>query len=202
MPSSFCFRLSVECFQLFSLFLEKLSKVPKLVWRLLWAWYGLREDVVNCNRETESKDVVLFLLYGLEWACSMFVRETRWALEGQSRFVLLMTFELYRHCWKCPEERLQLRNAFPLSDAALYSRAGTKEVIPSHMCVSVLLVVKCWSINTGPGRNVCLSDCVGEDIAIPAIVLHNKFLLPLFPSLSLSLPPTNYLNMIYYCEQL
>lgn len=53
--------------------------------------------MVNCNRETESKDVVLFLLYGLEWACSMFVRETRRALEGQSRFVLLMTFELYRH---------------------------------------------------------------------------------------------------------
>lgn len=197
MPSSFCFRLSVESFQLFSLFLEKLSKVPRLVWRLLWASYALREDMVNCNREIESNIFVLFLLYGfcasrgLEWACSVFVRETRRALEGQSRFVLLMTFELYRHCWKCPEERLHLRNAFPLSDAAsLYSRAGTEEAIHSHMCVSVLLVVKCWIINTGPGRTVCLSDCVGEDIAFPAIVLRNKFLLPLFPSLSLSLPPT------------
>jgi len=43
---------------------------------------------------------------GLEWACSVFVRDSRRALEGPSRFVLLMTIELYRHCWKHPEERM------------------------------------------------------------------------------------------------
>lgn len=55
------------------------------------------------------------------------------------------------------------------------------------MCVSVLLVVKCWIINTGPGRTVCLSDYVGEDIAFPAIVLRSKFLLPIILSLSVTL---------------
>lgn len=196
----------VDDFQLIFLFSEKLSKVPRLV----WASSTLQDDTVNYNRKLLS-----FLCFygfcaswGLEWACSVSVRDSRRALEGLSRFVLLISIELYRHCWKHPEERMHLRNAFLFSDAAfLYSREGTEEVIHSHMCVSVLLVVKCWIINTGPGRTVCLSDYVGEDIAFPAIILHNKFLLPIILSLSLSFSLSlftshlNSLNMIYYCER-
>lgn len=129
-------------------------------------FFGMKSNIIGKQNRKMLFSLCFYgfcASWGLEWACSVSVRDTRRALEGSSRFVLLMTNELYRHCWKHPEERMHLRNAFPLSDAAfLYSRGGTEEAIHSHMCVSVLLVVKCWIINTGPG--LCVSVIMWERI--------------------------------------